>query len=236
MEEKFSKDFRKKFLFLFTNELIRNSVKKEIVQLQNIIEEKNIQQKKQIIELQIPKTEITEKILVSPTYEREIISKKPLTIEPQPIRRIQQVTRLVQRRPLFIPEPRLPKHLEYLKPIKPPVQIQFDLGKLNPLIKDRAVKIIEVNPEEKVRVIGSMGTKPTNIILTKEETEKIIDKFSEVSKIPRHEGVYRVVGGDLMLSAIISEVVGSRFIIKKIEEQPKPQQNPNPQIIPTKRY
>jgi len=108
----------------------------------------------------------------------------------------------------------LPPHLGYLKPI--PTNVEIDLGKLNPLIKDSAVRILEVNPEEKVRVTGTMGTRVTGIILTKEEIDGIIEKFAIASKIPVEEGIYRVVVGKLIMAAIISEVIGSRFIIRKI--------------------
>jgi hypothetical protein len=118
-------------------------------------------------------------------------------------------------RALTIPETRLPAHLQYLKPV--PKDIKIDLEKLNPLIKDPAVRVIECNgPDEHVLVKGNMGVKPTNTILGKEEIDRVIKKFSEMSKIPVHEGMYRVVVGKLILSAIISEVVNSRFMIKKM--------------------
>ncbi|GAI79041.1 unnamed protein product, partial [marine sediment metagenome] len=51
--------------------------------------------------------------------------------------------------------------------------------KLNPLIQDPLVRVIECNgSEENIVVKGSMGTKPTAIILSKEETDHIIKKFS----------------------------------------------------------
>ena len=109
----------------------------------------------------------------------------------------------------------MPSHLEYLKPIPKP-GIDIDLFKLNPLIKDPAVRLIEVNPDEKVMVIGTMGTKPTDIILNKEDIDRVINKFSGVSRIPTNEGIYRVIAGNLILSAIISSVIGSKFVIKKM--------------------
>jgi len=136
-----------------------------------------------------------------------------------------------QTKTLTIPEPKLPPHLQYLKPTIRDIEI--DLEKLNSLIKDPAVKIIECNgPDEHIFVRGSMGVKPTNIVLSKEEITKVIKKFSEISKIPVHEGVYRVVAGRFILSAIISEVVGSKFIIKKMLYAPnfRGQSYPQPMI------
>ena len=65
-----------------------------------------------------------------------------------------------------------------------------------------------------------MGTKKTNIILSREEVDQIIKKFSETTKIPIQEGIFKVVVGKLILSAIISEVIGSKFIIKKMMYAP----------------
>ena len=53
-------------------------------------------------------------------------------------------------------------------------------------------------------------------ILSKEEINEIIIKFSQASKIPTHEGVFRVAVGKFIFSAIISDVISSKFIIQKM--------------------
>lgn len=225
MEATFSTEFKKVFLLRFTKELIEHSEKRDIIKLQKIIEieergrEKTFQKKpvpiftREIKEIKIPVQEPIRK-----SIEKQI-QKKPV---------IRQFTKPLPNL-LFIPEPKLPEHLEYLKPIPTP-GIEIDLFKINSLIKDPAVRIIEANPEERVTVIGTMGTKPTDIILSKEDIDRIINKFSEFSKIPVTEGIYRVIVGNLILSAIISETIGSRFTIKKMITNPnsinKPQQLP----------
>jgi type IV secretory pathway ATPase VirB11/archaellum biosynthesis ATPase len=122
----------------------------------------------------------------------------------------------------------LPPHLQYLRPIARDIKI--DLEKLNSLIKDPAVKVIKCDgPDEHIFVSGSMGVKPTNTILSREEIDNVIKKFSEISKIPVQEGIYSVVVGRLILSAIISEVVGSKFMIKKMLYTPNFQNQTYPQ-------
>ncbi len=114
----------------------------------------------------------------------------------------------------------LPEHIQYLRPN--PTNKDIDLSKLNPLINDPMVNAIECyGPEENVVVKGRMGIKKTPLILTKEEISDTIDRFSKETKIPVQEGVFKVVAGRLILLAIISEVVGSKFVIKKMthEEQ-----------------
>jgi len=205
MEVIASSDFKKFFLLTFTRELIRHSEKKDIITLQKIIETKE-----------------TQKRVFSPEqpgiFTREVIAPVRLTEKPemQNLRKppIKQFVKPLPKQ-LFIPEPKLPEHLEYLKPV-PVAGTELDLFKINPLIRDAAVRIIEANPDERVIVIGTMGTKPTDIFLSREDMDRIISAFSESSKIPTSEGIYRVVVGNLILSAIISETIGSRFIIKKM--------------------
>lgn len=202
-----SKKFRAFFLLQFTRELIKHSGANDLFELQNILKEED-KEKKQ--EIKREKEEIhqiiTGKRKLEPKRENKILFKKPLIMKRKPL--------------LRIPEPKLPPQLQYLKPT--PTNIQIDLEKLNPLIKDPAVKIIECNgPDENLLVKGVMGAKKTNIILNKEEINQIIKKFSETAKIPLHEGIFRVAVGKLILLAIISEVVDTKFIIKKIMYAPR---------------
>lgn len=221
MKAIFSSDFKRFFLLAFTKELIKHSEKRDIIKLQKIIESKAKRKgmpnpapsfKKETKRIEMPVQQIQH------ILPRTQLIRKPTEITPpKPIKRFTRPLPKV----LFIPEPKLPQHLEYLKPI-PGSGTEIDLFKINPLIKDPAVRVIEGNTNEKVIVMGTMGTKPTNIFLNKEDVDRIINKFSEVSKIPVTEGVYRVVVGNLILSAIISETIGSRFIIKKMALPPNP--------------
>ena len=191
MSDLLSAEFKGFFLLEFTKQLILHSAKQDIMALQKAI---NTREQKPAMQ-------------ATPLMPEIIFKPKPL-----------KLMRTAQPQRLYIPEAKLPAHLEYLKPI-PSAGVEIDLFKLNPLIRDAAVRAIESNPDEPVIVSGSMGIKPTNIILNKEDIDRVIGKFSEMAKIPTSEGVYRVVVGNLILSAIISEVVGSRFIIKKMAYQ-----------------
>jgi hypothetical protein len=72
-------------------------------------------------------------------------------------------------------------------------------------------------------VQGAMGTKKTGIVLSKEEIDETVQRFSRETRIPIQEGIFKVVVGNLIFLAIISEIVGSKFIIKKmIQEQQLP--------------
>ncbi len=116
---------------------------------------------------------------------------------------------------LRIPEPVLPPTFQYLHPYPTPKEV--DLGKLNPLLRDNQVRVIECNGEdEPIIVEGTMGRKITKIILNKEEIDEIIRRFSEEGKIPIKHGIHRIVVGRLIFSAIVSEIVSTKFIIRKM--------------------
>lgn len=199
--------FGRYFLVEFTEELINNYRK---ISFRKIAErEERVKEEVKKIELLKHKPTITEKLgkkeirkiptAKMPFFPRMKIRGMPLTLK--------------------IPEPRLPPQFSYLAPT--PTGEEIDLGKLNPLIRDPLVKIIECNgADEHTIVQGTMGRKPTAIILNKEEIDDIIGKFSEAAKIPVNKGIYRVVVGRLIFSAIISDIISSKFIIKKMAYAP----------------
>ncbi len=217
--KKFSNNFKKLFLLYFTKELILHSATGELVQLQSLMKGQIKQGKKELKEGLI-------RSIKRHTFQKEELKKEDLNFH--------QIFKNMNLKPrprmskLIIPEPKLPPHLQYLKPIARDIKI--DLEKLNSLVKDPAVKVIKCDgPDEHIFVSGSMGVKPTNTILSKEEIDNVIKKFSEISKIPVQEGIYNVVVGRLILSAIISEVVGSKFMIKKMLYTPNFQSQTYPQ-------
>lgn len=185
-----SERFRELFLLAFTKELILYSGGPELIELESEVVEEKEERREKIKEII--------KGTVKPAF-------KPL---PQPFK--------VQRplRKLIIPKTRLPMRLQYIRPT--PTEIKLDLGKLNPLIQDPAVQTIECHGPNKTVIVRTPAERKTKIVLTKDEIDRIIETFSEAAKIPVGEGIFRVAVGKLILSAIISEVIGSKFIIKKI--------------------
>jgi hypothetical protein len=211
-----SEEFKKYFLLKFTKQLIRNSASMEIYKLTEMLKQQEEGIKKQEIESKrkikafvkkrIKKNEEytlsvkqgeEENLILKTDYGKGVIKKD-----------------ISARKTLFIPEPMLPERLQYLRPI--PTLGEIDLGKLNSFIQDPVVRIIECNgPDQGIVISGTMGKKETSVTLTKEEIEEIIKKFSEETKIPLQEGFFKVALNKLIISAIYSESVGSKFIIKK---------------------
>ncbi|MFH1325534.1 MAG: hypothetical protein ABIH49_02060 [archaeon] len=212
---KFASEQKKALILLkFTGELIRNSGG-EIIRLENVLDEKS-EEKDEKREESRKLTEVLKKPLEKEIKE-DISSGQTNEIFRQFLKQHAEKNRKVLR----IPEPKIPRQFQYLKPSS--ANAEIDLGKLNSLIKDPLVKLIECNgPNKNVLVIGNFGIKNTGIFLDKNEINDIIKKFSVETKIPVHEGVFNVIFGKLIFSAIVSEVIGSKFIIKKMTYSPYP--------------
>lgn len=200
MLEKVSQEFRQFFLLEFTKELIRST-------------NPSLFEKKEISPAENLKQELKKKL--GPDFHTMEISTMPTTRSlVVPVSR--KVPRLAMgSRVLNIPEPKLPPWLQDIHPVSS--NLDIDLGVLTPLIRDPAVKVIECNgPDERIIVRGNMGRRPTDIILDEKGVEDVINRFSQKAKIPIHEGILRIAFGRLILTAIISEVLSPKFIIKKL--------------------
>jgi hypothetical protein len=205
--------FPEYFLLKFTEEILRNSIKTSAKLKSPLVHHF---QKTQIEERPInepQKTQIEERPINEP--QKIPLRKKftrPISKETGPI----FTKEPIQNKSLNIPRTTLPEHLQYMRPM--PEELTMDLGSIDSLIRDPAVKIIECNgPDEKIIVKGAMGVKPTAITLREDEIESIINEFSQKSRIPIHEGIYHVAVGYFSLSTIISTVIPKKFIIKRME-------------------
>ena len=172
-----------------------------------------------LVKQELPKTkkeEFVEKIKKIGNFESlsENFGQEKIKIQTQ--RKI-SLQRPIQTAPILkIPETRLPPQFAYLRPYATN-EIDLDLGELNPFLADSAVNVIESNgPDKAVIVKGGMGTKPTNVILSEQEINNIIQIFSKKSKIPAGEGFTKIVLGKYVLSAVVSKETGSKFIITKL--------------------
>lgn len=126
-----------------------------------------------------------------------------------------QERRRVLKPILQIPETPLPPTVQHLKPEA--TEEVISLGRLDSCMSDPKIRIIECNgPGEEIYVSGSMGRKPTAIKLSEEEIEEILGKFSTASKIPVNEGLFKAAIGNAVISAVVSDIVGIKFVIRKI--------------------
>jgi len=91
-----------------------------------------------------------------------------------------------------------------------------DYGKITPLLNDPSVSSIECPGEGKpLTIIRSGQMQMTKIVLNKKEIKEILEQISEAAHIPILEGVFRAAVDNFSISAVVSEIIGSKFIIKK---------------------
>jgi hypothetical protein len=185
----------------------------------NKIEEKEF--KKSIPEIIPKKVNPESKREENKFLEKRLEKRFEQPIKKFPIRKIREnhipSREIIKRNPVLrVPEPISSREINYLRQgAKKNKNIELD--KLNPLIADPLIKVIECNgPDKNILIRGDVGIKKTSIILNKDEIKEIMRKFSEVSRIPLQEGVFKVVHGNLILSAVISDIVGTKFIIRKM--------------------
>lgn len=101
-------------------------------------------------------------------------------------------------------------------PVSHPSKGYPDLGKLNSLIADPGVENIECpGPNKNLLVKKSGRVQKTSLLLTNIEIKKIIKDFSEKTKIPLVKGTFKAALGNLILTAIVSEFAGTKFILQK---------------------
>ncbi|MFH1452199.1 MAG: hypothetical protein ABIF88_03440 [archaeon] len=90
-------------------------------------------------------------------------------------------------------------------------------GKLDPLLRDPSVHQIECPGAGKLVSVIRMGQRQiTKIVLTASEIKQIIENVSNAAHIPLLNGVFRAVVDDFSISAVISDMIGSRFVMKKL--------------------
>lgn len=90
-------------------------------------------------------------------------------------------------------------------------------GKMAGLLNDPSVMSIEcVGQNTPLNIYRGGQKQRTKIVLTKIDIDNLLREISQQSKIPLGEGVFRVIVNNLMINAVISDLVGTRFVIKKL--------------------
>ena len=174
-------------------------------------------------------TQINKKVLVPPSFnlnysKTDLTHAKPHLILKQNQLKQSQFYQKSRGAPEITPDkqsaqtpPQSSKQLTQ-KIIQPSSELADNesLKKIDNLIKDVAVQMIECPGTEKnilVKVRNKISI--TRIILNESEINNIINYFSKNAKIPVSEGVLNAAVGSLLISAVVSEYAGSRFIITK---------------------
>lgn len=163
----------------------------------------------------------TSKAINIPKSQQIPTPKPQITPTPQPPQKqLSQPTPAQQKQIPKTPTPTQPTPLPTAPPTSTPstpAPAEAGLRKINAFLSDRTVMRIECQGPNKNLLVSKYGQiSLAKISLQQEEIDEIISYFSEKARIPIIEGVFKASVGNLIISAVISEFVGSRFIIDKI--------------------
>jgi hypothetical protein len=91
------------------------------------------------------------------------------------------------------------------------------LKKIEFLMKDPAVQIIECpGPGKNVNIKRHNKMMATKVILSQQQIIEIINEYSTQARIPLVGGILKAAVGNSVISAVVSEFVGGRFMINKL--------------------
>lgn len=188
------------FLKVFIEEILTNLSEK-------FRKEKNIEAEK-----------IRQKFIISqpefgsykqPTIHRITIpEKKEISIKP--IQKPVQPLSINQKPQSKKPFPERKLLINKFAPLNP-------FKKINPFLKDPTIQLVECpGPGKNLLVKKYNKIHITRTTLSQQEINKLIDYFSKEARVPLIGGILKAAVKNIIISAIVSEFVGSRFIINKI--------------------
>jgi hypothetical protein len=162
-------------------------------------------------------TEFIRKIIESriPFVPKEEIAQIPMELMQSSLLIKQPIEQKEKPIPRFIPSPSIQIHQ------KPKINYssQSNLSatdKLNMLIRDPYVNEIECVGADNFLLVKKSGiTQTTQISLGIDEVYELIAEFSQKTRIPVIGGRIKAALNDLIITAVLSESLGPRFIIQK---------------------
>src|SRR3989339_805872 len=112
-----------------------------------------------------------------------------------------------------------------------PIMVGADFSKIGSerlkylifLMSDGSVSSIECPGPGKQLILNKMGiVSPTGVSLTAEEINDIMKEISRRTRIPINQGLFKTAFDNLILTAVVSEFVGTRFLIERMPMMPPP--------------
>lgn len=199
-ENKENYEIRKLFLENFTEALIFNMLPKESPLIPQT-EKLEISRFKTNEEPQIAQTQQIQQIM--PFIKSKNIPEIPAQIFKIPAKPIEPIKKQL---PIY---PQIP--------FLPPLQLSaMPISKLIPFLNDIAITTIECPGPERNIIINRRGLlQTTPIVLSQDEISLLMNEFSEKTRIPLIQGVFKAYLGNFLITAVVSEFVGTRFLIER---------------------
>lgn len=195
-QEVYVADAREKFIRAFAYNLILQSYKPEHTPLEI---SKMAPQMPQNVQIQIAPPAVQPKTILSP----------PRIQQSPPLKLFSRVSQPQIFRQQPIPNLQLPAPI-------PRGGGGINLGKITSVLLDPAVFGVECQgPGKNLLVNRSGAIQAASLSLTKDEINMLMEEFSDKTRIPLVDGVFKAAFQDLILTAVVSDFVGTRFIIQK---------------------
>lgn len=106
-------------------------------------------------------------------------------------------------------------------PEKSPL-IGFD--KLDKILSDPGVQTVECpGPNKPIIVYKGGAVQSSKLALTSDEIKNIMNDISGKTRIPLMSGVFKAAYGNLIITAVMSDFVGTRFMIQKKQQYRPPE-------------
>lgn len=128
----------------------------------------------------------------------------------------------MNQKPMMRMPPRRPQmQMPQKQPMTPPKQTNTeppkgDYGKLNTFIRNPSISSIECpGPGKQITIIKEGQKQLTNISLNPKEIKDLLEEIAANAHVPLIDGVFKAAVDNFIINAVISEQIGSRFLIKK---------------------
>lgn len=115
-----------------------------------------------------------------------------------------------------LPPPILRANHSFQMPKNYQLPVAGEYGKLNQFLKEKSITIIECSgPNKELTIVRDGDKQLTKITLSQEEIKNFLDLVAKKANLPITEGVFKSQVDDFEINAVISDVIGTRFIIRK---------------------
>lgn len=101
------------------------------------------------------------------------------------------------------------------KPLNSFVDSPVIIGKVGPLFKDDVYVIECLGPDKPLIIKSPNNDEVSSITLSEDDIKRVIADFADLARAYPKEGVFNADYKNYSITAIISELAGSRFVITK---------------------
>jgi hypothetical protein len=168
------------------------------------------------------KADIAQKILQRPLIKQ---IRRPI-VQPYPkLRPVPRLNPINTQQNTKIPVKKMGNQSDELMPSITQQKTEIGYSKIDSILADPKVQTVECpGPNKQILIYKGGMIQTANFSLSSEEIKTVMKDISEKTRIPVMSGVFKAAFGELIVTAVISEFVGTRFILQK--KQPSASSNP----------